>query len=518
MNSEEFDVVVVGGGCAGLSAAIMLGRALRRVLVVDAGQPRNRFASHMHGVLGHEGIDPAALVDRGRGEAARYGVEFLETVVEDVSERDGHFQVSTRAKPLIARALIIATGLRDELPDIPGLCEHWGKRVLHCPYCHGWEVRNARLGVLASTPMASHQAQLVRQWSDDITFFRADGGTLDVEAEERLRARHTKIVHSRVTEVASEGDHLVVHTAEGNFQVDALFTAGRPRPQDGFLANLNLARAENLLGDFVEVDEMGRTSNPRVLAVGNVVNPGATVPVAMGAGALAGAMANMILVTEETDAAVSAMKSPDVSPTEFWKQHYEGADQVWSGRPNPSVTAALAKLTAGRAIDLGCGEGGDAIWLAQQGWNVTGVDISDTAIARARAAAGSQGLPETAIRFVSMDLAGWVPPDNIDLVSAAFFHSPVELDRTKILRKAARAVAVGGHLLIVSHASTPPGVNPDVDHHPQFLTSEEELAALDLPESDWDVVISQIRPRQVTWRDGKSITLEDSILMLQRVR
>ncbi|MGO3556113.1 MAG: NAD(P)/FAD-dependent oxidoreductase, partial [Microbacterium gubbeenense] len=172
MNTQPWDVIIIGGGAAGLSAALMLGRSRRRTLVIDTGSPRNRFASHMHGVLGNEGTSPADLVERGRAEAAGYGVEFLADAVERVDQTDDGVLVKLReGDPLHARALIVASGLVDDLPDIPGLAERWGKSVLHCPYCHGWEVRGQRLAILATSPLGLHHAQLVRQWTDDLTVF-----------------------------------------------------------------------------------------------------------------------------------------------------------------------------------------------------------------------------------------------------------------------------------------------------------------------------------------------------------
>jgi choline dehydrogenase-like flavoprotein len=139
--TEQWDVIIVGGGAAGLSAALTLGRASRRVLVVDAGEPRNRFASHMHGVLGHEGLDPADLLRRGREEASVYGVVFVSDLVVGIDEGDRGLSVQLAGgETIFARAVIVASGITDELPDVDGLAEHWGTGVLHCPYCHGWEV------------------------------------------------------------------------------------------------------------------------------------------------------------------------------------------------------------------------------------------------------------------------------------------------------------------------------------------------------------------------------------------
>ena len=308
MNASEWDVIVIGGSAAGLSAGLMLGRARRRVLVIDSGEPRNRFAAHMQGVLGHDGTDPRLLVARGRAEAARYGVEFLDGLVERVEEHSRGLSVTTFVRQVLwCRALIVATGLDDELPDIPGLAERWGSSVLHCPYCHGWEVQDRRIGVLGTVPMGLHQAQLVRQWSDQVVFFTAGIGQLDPSTEARLRARGIELVPSPVVEVSGDDAcGLGVRTADGTtVAVDALFTVGRPRPRDGFLTGLGLDRVETPVGTFLKVDSTGRTSHDRIWAVGNVADPSHNVPMAISSGATAGAVANMVLVTEDFDNAVA---------------------------------------------------------------------------------------------------------------------------------------------------------------------------------------------------------------------
>jgi len=304
------DAIVIGGSAAGLSAALLLGRARRRVLVIDAGLPRNRFAAHMHGVLGNEGAAPADFVRKGREEATGYGVEFLDGVVESVADAEGGLTVTLADDRVeTARAVVVATGIADELPAVPGLAERWGKTVLHCPYCHGWEVRGARLGVLATSPMALHQARLVRQWSDSVVLFSAGAGPIDPVDARRLRARNVALVASPVVEVLGDGAQVTgVRTADGQVtELDALFTAGVPRPHDGFLAALELPRTEFPmgLGSFLTVDQAGKTGHPRVWAAGNVVNPMATVPMAVGAGALTGGAVNGALMEEDFDLAVA---------------------------------------------------------------------------------------------------------------------------------------------------------------------------------------------------------------------
>lgn len=516
-NTEDFDAIVIGGGAAGLSAALMLGRARRKTLVVDSGLPRNRFAAHMNGVLGHDGLDPAELLRKGREELAAYDVEIRPGRVARLDETDDGVSVLLEDGTLLpGRVAIVATGVTDELPDIPGLAERWGVTVLHCPYCHGWEVRDRRIGVLTTSPLGMHQAQLLRQWSDDVVVFTAGLGQMEEADEQRLRARGVELVASPVTEVLGEGDQVTaVRTADGTLtEVGAIFTAGTLRPHDGFLTHLGLDRSDSPVGSFLAVDATGKTSSDRIWAVGNVSNPMANVPISMSAGTMAGSMVNMALVTEDFDRALaSPAHSPD--PVAFWQERYAGDDHVWSGKVNAVLGDVTTGLEPGTALDLGCGEGGDVIWLAQQGWQATGIDISSNAVDRARQAARAAGLTEDQARFVASDLAGLDGSDGYDLVTASFFQSPVELPRTDILRRAAGLVNPGGHLLITSHAAAPSWASAAMHEH-RFLDAKEELEALDLPEDTWETVILEHRDRPVTSPSGEPATLEDSVVLLRR--
>lgn len=539
MTENSWDAIIAGGGPAGLSAALMLGRARRRVLVVDAGSPRNRFAAHMHGVLGNEGLPPGELLERGRREAAGYGVEFVTGRVEEIVHEgdDGGLRVTTGdGGSLHARALIVASGLTDVLPDIPGLAARWGETVLHCPYCHGWEVRDQRLGVLTTSPLGMHQAELIRQWSDRVTVFTAGLGPLSPETERRLRARGVALEPTPVAELVGEsGAITAVRLADGReVALDAIFTAGDPRPHDGFLSGLGLERSETPFGSFLTVDATGRTSDERVWAIGNVVAPAANVPMSIGAGAFAGAAVNAALVSADFDAASRAAQPahaarpaqsahsadassswPPIAPAEFWEERYSGSDRVWSGRVNPVLADIAGTLQPGRALDLGCGEGADVVWLAGQGWEATGIDISPTAIRRATAAADAAGLGPDRAAFVAADLSV-LPDGEYDLVSASFLHSPVELPRTDILRQAAGRVAPGGHLLVTSHSTPPPWAATSDTHEHRFLSPGEELEQLALDAEAWEVVLAETRSREVTAPDGTPATLEDGVILARR--
>ncbi|MFN8079086.1 MAG: methyltransferase domain-containing protein [Kineosporiaceae bacterium] len=204
------------------------------------------------------------------------------------------------------------------------------------------------------------------------------------------------------------------------------------------------------------------------------------------------------------------------TPHEFWEQRYAGDAPVWSGRVNRTLADVLTSraIPAGRALDLGCGEGGDAIWLARQGWQVTAVDISPTAVARGAAAAAEAGL-DGAVTWVAHDLTSWQVPADYDLVTGAFFQAPVELARIEILRRVAGHIAPCGHLLVISHAAAPPWAPPEHIGNHRFLTPAEELTELALDDG-WDVVLAEVRPREVTDPDGAPALIDDGVLLLRR--
>jgi SAM-dependent methyltransferase len=212
--------------------------------------------------------------------------------------------------------------------------------------------------------------------------------------------------------------------------------------------------------------------------------------------------------------ATHALEDATLDPATFWENRYSGPVPSWSGRPNAALEREAANLPPGTALDLGCGEGGDALWLARNGWRVTAVDISPSALALGAATAVSGGVADS-IRWLQADLAVWQPEETFDLVTAHFLHSPVELPREVILRRAAAAVAVGGLLLIVGHAGVPPWSKHA--HDPAALpASEEVLAMLTLPVADWTVVTSAEVERAATAPDGTQFMLSDSVLSVRR--
>src|SRR5215213_3768825 len=312
MSDELIDVVVVGGGAAGLSAGLMLARARRSVVVVDAGEPRNAPADGVHGLLGHDGVPPAELLSRGREEVRRYGGQVHKSEVATVSRRrDGFLVELVDGRSLRARRLLVTTGLVDELPDVPGLRERWGHDVLHCPYCHGWEVAGRAIGVLASGPMSVHQALLFRQWSEDVTFFSDTLLPTDEQAEQ-LSARGIRVVHGEVASLELAQDRIAgLRLKDGTLvQREAVTVSPRMLARAGFLADLGLKPVEHPsgMGEHIPADATGRTEVPGVWAAGNVTELAAQVGAAAAAAATAAAHINADLVAEETRQAVASLR------------------------------------------------------------------------------------------------------------------------------------------------------------------------------------------------------------------
>jgi thioredoxin reductase len=298
---NEYDVVVIGGGAAGLSAALVLARARRHVAVVDAGRPRNAPAAHMHGFLGSDGRPPAELLAAGRREVAGYGGHLVSGTVTGITPAAGggpRFDLALAdGSSLQARRVLVTTGLYDDIPDIPGVRERWGRDLLHCPYCHGYEVRDQPLGVLGGNPEAVSHAHLIRQWSQDVVFF-ANGAALTAEQRDQLTARAIGIVDTPVARLVVEDDHLVgVGLASGRtVPRAAVFVRPRFVPNDDLLAGLGCVRHDN---GWVAVDASGRTSVAGVWAAGNAADPRAQVITAAGEGSAAAIAINNDLVDEE---------------------------------------------------------------------------------------------------------------------------------------------------------------------------------------------------------------------------
>jgi len=492
-STDLADVAIVGGGAAGLAAALQLARARRSVVVIDAGEPRNAPATHMHAYLGFDGVPPGELLARGRDEVQGYGGRIVAGKVATVTRGDEGFRVHLDAGDVVdARRVLVAAGLVDELPPIPGVAERWGHDVLHCPYCHGWEVRDQRIVVIATGPMAAHQAMLFRQLSDDVAVVVHEGAGPEGDDRRRLLARKVRIVDGPVAELVVEDRLRGVRLADGRvLDADAVVVQPRFVARSEVLADLGIrpVPAPMGTGELIETDARGATSVPGVYAAGNVSDVSAQVLQAAAEGSRVGAAINADLAAEDADRAAAALAG---DTAEHWDHRYaDVGDRMWSGRPNGALVAEVADLEPGTALDVGCGEGADAIWLAQQGWRVTAVDISKVAVDRGREVAEREGVDvEWAALDILEDALPIGPGGGYDLVSAQYPAFRHDADDTAI-RALLDAVAPGGTLLVVHHAF-------EGEHRPHGFDPADYVQPDDVGRllgEGWTVEVHERRPR-----------------------
>ncbi len=515
---DNYDVIVIGGGAAGLSAAITLLRSRRSVLVVDAGDPRNATAGHVHNFLTRDAIAPEDLYSAGRGELHAYGGEITRATVDEISRDGALFRVVIDHRAITARRLLIATGARDELPDIPGLAQRWGIDVLHCPYCHGWEVRDRRIGVLATGPMAAHQALMFGQLSAQVVLLRHTGPVPTPEQQEQLAASGIPVVGGAVVEVTSGAAGLTGARLEdgGHVELDALVVAPVCQARADLLAPLGLQASEvrlgeHLVGTQIDADATGATAVPGVWVAGNVANVQAQVISSAAAGLAAGAAINNDLISADAALALRAYRHEHANSEDAWDQRYAGAEQVWSGRPNAALVTEVHRLPPGRALDVGCGEGADAVWLAGQGWDVTALDVSQVALRRAALHA------EQADAQVQWMHAGLVdaplPSGAFDLVSAQY-PALLRTAGHDAERMLLASVAPGGLLLVVHHADIDAAEANAHGFDPADYVNPSDVAAL--LDDSWQLEINETRPRDVRAGAGSHHT-HDVVVRARRL-
>lgn len=488
------DVAVVGGSAAGLAAALQLGRQRRSVIVVDAGDPRNAPAAHMHGYLSREGTSPAELTTAGREEVRSYGGEILTGQVSEVTRTDEGFRVELAAgHTLLARRVLAATGLADELPDVDGLAPHWGRDVIHCPFCHGFEVRDRRIVQIVTHPMGLHPTVLLRQLSARLTVVLHDPSGVDESELDALQAGGVDVVHGKVTRVLTGDDGHVeaVEMADRDRIVaDAVVVGPRFAARAEPFAPLGLQPTPHPtgIGEVVETDATGATSIPGLYAAGNVTDPSQQVLQAAADGSRVGAMISFSLADEDLRAAAR----PSANQAD-WDRRY-GDKPMWSGNPNGTLVNEVGDLVPGRALDVGAGEGGDAVWLAEQGWRVTASDVSSRALDRVAAEAARRGLSVERLHADANALDAF-DAAAFDLVSAQYASIPRSPDGRGI-RNLLHAVAPGGVLLVVGHDLEPmrtPGHDKPFD--PDAYVRVDDVAAALAGAPEWDVEICEKRPR-----------------------
>jgi thioredoxin reductase len=489
------DVCVVGGSAAGLAAALQLGRQRRPVIVVDAGEPRNGPAAHVHGFLSREGMPPAELLAAGRAEVRRYGGEILPGRVAGVDRTgDGGFRVRLASgHAVVARRVLAATGLVDELPDIDGLAGHWGRDVIHCPFCHGYEFRDQRIVQIVTSAAGLHSTGLFRQLTERLTvvlhdFAEADGAEVDA-----LRASGVTVIHATVSRILSgPGGRVAAVELAGHpaVEADAVVAGPRFRVRGEPFASLGLRPAAHPsgLGDFVETGATGETAVPGLYAAGNVTDPSQQVLQAAADGSRVGAMISFSLAADDLRAA-SRLSGNQAD----WDHRYDG-DPLWSGNPNGTLVDEVSGLAPGRALDVGAGEGGDALWLAARGWTVTASDISQRALRRIGAEAGRRGL-RVACRHADANAADPFETGAFDLVSAQYASIPRTPD-DRAVRNILNAVAPGGTLLVVGHDLEPMrAVGSDRAFDPDAYVGVDDFAAALDGAPDWDVERHEKRDR-----------------------
>lgn len=493
------DVCVVGGSAAGLAAALQLGRQRRSVLVVDDGNARNSPASHMHSYLGLDARQPSELTAIGREEVRSYGGEILTGRVTGVRRiDDDRFRVDLLSgDSILARRVLAATGLVDLLPDIEGLEEHWGRDVIHCPFCHGFEVRDRRIVSIVTHPMGLHPARLFRQLSENFTVVLHGGVEVGAPEIEALRAGGVDVVRGDVRRVVTSAQGRIrgLELADGSHvEADAVAVGPRVAARAAPFAPLGLRTAEHPsgLGDFVPTDATGQTEVPGLYAAGNVTDPSQQLLHAAADGSRVAAMISFSLAEEDLQAA--ARRSSNEAD---WDHRY-GIVQLWSGNPNGTLVEQVLHLAPGRALDVGAGEGADALWLAGQDWDVTASDISRRALDRVGAEAQRRGVRVTCQHVDANGLEPF-PSAAFDLVTAQYASIPRTPDDRGV-HNVLDAVAPGGTLLVVGHDLDPMRDPVDNLAHGRpfdphaYVRVEDFAAALDgMP--GWKVEVHEKRPR-----------------------
>ena len=469
------------------------------MIVVDSGEPRNAPAAHMHSYLGYEGQPPSVLATVGREEVRSYGGEVLDGRVTRVTRTDvDRFRVELiGGHHIVARRVLAATGLVDELPDIDGLAEGWGREVVQCPFCHGFEVRDRRIVQIVTNPMGLQTAGLYRQLSAQLTVVLHDGDGVDDSELDALREAGVEVVHRRVNRVVTDahGHVAAVELADHeHIDADAIVIAPRFRVRAEPFVSLGLKTASHPtgLGDFVETDDSGATAVPGLYAAGNVTDPSQQVLQAAANGSRVGAMICFSLAHDD----IRAAARPSANEAD-WDHRYQG-DQMWSGNPNGTLVNEVKHLAAGRALDVGAGEGGDALWLAAQGWSVTASDISQRALDRVDAEATRRGL-SVDCHHADANALDAFENAAFDLVSAQYASIPRTPDGRGV-HNLLNTVAPGGTLLVVSHDLAPMRMPIDTLTHSRpfdpdaYVRVDDVVAALaDSPA--WEIEVHETRPR-----------------------
>jgi len=487
------DVAVVGGSAAGLAAALQIQRQDRSTIVIDGGEPRNAPANHMHGYLGYDGVNRAELIHAGRAEVRTYGGEILSGSVESVVRgSDGRFEVWVGSVMVSARRVLAATGLSDDLSAVEGLDAHWGTSVIHCPFCHGYEVRGQRLVQLVTHEAGLHPARLFAHLSGRLTLIIASGLDVDSSELQSLESGGVTVVHGdaqRLVE-ANDGSLSGVELVDGSVHAaDAVVITTLVHPRIEPFRGLGLEPEPHPfgLGDYIPTSPAGETAIEGLYAAGNLTDPSQQVLHAAANGSQVGAMIAMSLAAEDQTVSSQAVDQNE------WDLRYSDDESVWSGSPNGALVQEVESMTPGRVLDVGAGEGGDAIWLAQQGWTVTATDIASKGLDRVAAAAEQHGV-QVSCRAVDANALDAFGDETFDLVSLCY-SAILRTGDDRAITNLMNAVAEDGTLFVVGHAPPAEGDGHSRPWDGAAFVGIDLIDAVVRATPGWTVVTNESRDR-----------------------
>ncbi|QJD97137.1 NAD(P)/FAD-dependent oxidoreductase [Mucilaginibacter robiniae] len=299
-NQTNFDAIIIGGSSAGLSAGMALGRALKKVLIIDSGLPCNRQTPHSHNFITHDGWKPSEIMEVAKNELLAYDtVMFSPGLVTEVTDNNGNFKVTVANQSIqyIAKKMLFATGVKDIMPNIPGFADCWGISVIHCPYCHGYEYRGKKTGILMNSELAADFAKFIRNWTPDLTLFTNGKAKLTPEQQEQTLKRNIQIVEKTISSLQHENGHLKsINFTDGTVHLlDALYGRQPFEQHCSIPEHLGCTMTEQ---GYIQVDEFKKTSVAGIYAAGDNTTPFRSVAAAVAAGNLAGAMINHEIINE----------------------------------------------------------------------------------------------------------------------------------------------------------------------------------------------------------------------------
>lgn len=299
-NPTKFDAIIIGGSFAGLSAAMCLGRALRKVLVIDSGNPCNRFASHTQNLITHDGESPKSISEKAKTQAMAYpSVQFIEAIASSAQKVDGFFEIGTQdGRVFHAKKLIFATGVTDLMPEIPGFPECWGISILHCAYCHGYEAKGKKTGIIANGDLAFELSKMVRHWTDDLTIFTNGKAVFSTAELEKLRQHDIIVCDKEIQSIAHEKGQVshIVFKDGSKENIAALYAHPHTQQQCDLFAKLGCKINEH---NCIETDVFQKTNTYGIYAAGDCSSVGRAVSVAIASGTVAAMFLNKEMIDED---------------------------------------------------------------------------------------------------------------------------------------------------------------------------------------------------------------------------